>query len=130
MGSRFSGSKDDCVESFINPICLYKECVNISDDNALREIPMLLDRRASVWFQGVKSTINSWDEVLDGLRRTYGRVKPAHAVFRELFSKSQGNNEPTDVFVRNCRALLAQLPENPPLNEAGHDLWPSAQEYS
>ena len=40
--SRFAASKEECVDSFINAISLYKDCVSMSDDVAFRGLALLL----------------------------------------------------------------------------------------
>lgn len=108
--SRFGGTKDEDVEAFINATSIYKECLQITEANALKGLPMLLDGQAATWFQGTKSLVLSWEDALKGLRHAFGRNLPPHKIFTELFSKPQGEKEQTDKFVSNCRALLSQLP--------------------
>ncbi|XP_033213984.1 activity-regulated cytoskeleton associated protein 1-like [Belonocnema kinseyi] len=57
--SRFDGSKDTDVNAFIDAIQIYKECTNISDENALKGIPMLLNGFAATGWKGVKSSVNT-----------------------------------------------------------------------
>ncbi|KAK4874667.1 hypothetical protein RN001_014027 [Aquatica leii] len=110
--SRFDGKKDSDVNAFIDAIETYKECTNVSDTNALRGLPMLLDGFAASWWQGVKDDVNAdtWPKAVDLLRLTFGPKKPAYRVYRELFSLEQSAKTPTDVFVCNCRQILAHLP--------------------
>lgn len=86
--SRFSGRKEESVEAFINAITTFKDCVNMTDANALKGLPMLLDSTAATWWQGCKNTVPTWDDALISLRRAYGINKPAHVIFRELFPPS------------------------------------------
>lgn len=74
---------------------------------------MLLTRSAAVWFQGVKKTLTTWEGTVKALRAAYGPAKPAHQIYRELFSKEQTNDQTTDVFVSYARVLFSQLTENP-----------------
>lgn len=115
--SRFGGKKDEDCDAFIDAISVYKECLNISDDNAIKGLPMLLDGLAATWFQGAKNSFTSWAEVLTALRRAFGFNKPSHQIFKELFSKQQADRESTDVFVNSARALLARLPATPVLDQ-------------
>ncbi|KAK4879151.1 hypothetical protein RN001_007297 [Aquatica leii] len=48
--SRFCGMKEKNVDAFINAISIYKECLYITDENALRGLPMILDSSAATWF--------------------------------------------------------------------------------
>lgn len=114
--SRFSGNKDEDVEAFINAITVYKDCVNVSNGNAVKGLPMLLDNHAATWWQGIQSTISTWDEALLALRHSYGLNMPSYKIFKELFSREQKDREPTDIFVNACRALIARLPKPPELH--------------
>ena len=115
--SRFSGAKGECVEAFINAIEMYKGCLNVSDENALRGLPMLLDGAAATWWQGVKDTFEVWEDAVKAVRHSFGENKPPYKIFRELFSREQSLSEPTDIFVSHARALLAKLPPTPKLDE-------------
>jgi hypothetical protein len=61
---------------------------------------------------GAKKDFSSWEEALAGLEETFTIRKPPYEIYRELFSREQGPQEPTHSFVFRCRALLAQIPEN------------------
>ncbi|XP_018560983.1 uncharacterized protein LOC108903332 [Anoplophora glabripennis] len=110
--SRFSGSKVSDVNAFIDAVEIYKDCTHVSDENALRGLPMLLDDFAARWWHGVKSTITTWDAAVDLLKRTYGPVKPPYRVYRELFASEQDLITPTDIFICKARGILSQLPAN------------------
>lgn len=115
--SRFSGKKEENVEAFIDAITVYKGCVGVSDENAVKGIPMLLDGQAATWWMGAKSSLQTWDNAIESLRYAFGVNKPNHKIFKELFEKEQRKDEPTDIFVNNARALLAKLSQDPPLHD-------------
>ncbi|KAH1001315.1 hypothetical protein HUJ05_009646 [Dendroctonus ponderosae] len=117
--TRFDGAKDSDVNAFIDAIGVYKDCTNISDQNALRGLPMLLDGFAATWFQGVKSSLTDWNRALILLRTTFGPSKPPYRVYRELFAHEQDIKMKSDIFICKARAVLAQLP-NDTLTEATH----------
>ncbi|KAF2902186.1 hypothetical protein ILUMI_04000 [Ignelater luminosus] len=116
-GSRFSGKTTEDVQAFIDAITVYKKCAQISDANALKGLPMLLDGLAAAWFQGANSLFQTWYEAIDGLKNAFGKKLLPHRISRDLFAREQRDDEPTDVFVSTSRALLAQLPETPVLDE-------------
>ncbi|KAJ8944361.1 hypothetical protein NQ314_009493 [Rhamnusium bicolor] len=116
--SRFYGKVNSNVEPFIDSIVMYKDCVDISDENALKGLPILLNEPASTWWQGIKSSITTFDEALLALRHAYGYAKPPHQIYRELFSREQNEDEPTDIFISKCRALLSYLPKSPAVHES------------
>ncbi|CAG5040918.1 unnamed protein product [Parnassius apollo] len=126
--ARFDGSKDVYVLAFIEAIEVYKECVAMEENIALRGLPMLLTGLAATWWLRVKQSVLTWTKAMQLLKHTYGARLPPHKIYRvffiiphkiyrELFSNEQGD-ESTDVFVCIARAQLAQLPpgtlaENP-----------------
>lgn len=116
--SKFSGRSDENVEAFIDSISIYKECVEISDDNALKGLSMLLHDEAAVWWQGVKSNISTFNDALEALRHAYGYAKAAYQIYCKLFAQEQRSDEPTDIFLSRSRALLSRLPDTHPVPEA------------
>lgn len=105
---RFNGLTD--VDAFIDALETYKECSGITDEHALRGLSMLLTDNAATYWQGVKSTINTWNEALSSLRSAYIVKLPPHRVFQTLFATEQSEGESTELFVCKVRALIAQLP--------------------
>ncbi|KAJ8712243.1 hypothetical protein PYW07_005085 [Mythimna separata] len=110
--SRFDGDKSSDVRTFIDAIVTYKECVSMEDHIALRGLPILLTDLAAKWWLGVKATVHSWKDALDLLLQTFGPRLPPHKLYRQIFSREQGNNESTDAFVCHLRSLFARLPPN------------------
>lgn len=108
--ARFNGTSKDSevVESFIDNILIYKECMNISDDHALRGLPLLLEGDAAIWWRGIKTSVTSWGESIKRLRGMYGLPNPGHKVLRNIFAREQGD-ERAEVFIPSVRALLSKL---------------------
>ncbi|KAH1004405.1 hypothetical protein HUJ05_005221 [Dendroctonus ponderosae] len=68
----------------------------------------LLTGCAATWWQGVKSSIFTFDEAVTALIQAYGYIKPPHQIYRELFAMEQGTHK-TDTFIGKARALLSHL---------------------
>lgn len=111
--SHFAGTEEEDVNAFIDAVETFRDCANVSDENALRGLPMLLTGAAAKWYQGVKGEVADWVEAVAALRAAYGAAKPAPLIYRELFSKEQDEHTPTDIFVSNARALFSMLQEKP-----------------
>lgn len=47
--SRYSGQKRESVEAFINVITTFKDCVNMSEANARKGLPLLINSTAATW---------------------------------------------------------------------------------
>jgi hypothetical protein len=106
---RFDGSPSADVEAFINCILVFKDCANVSDANALKGFAILLTDLAATWWNGIKHSIETFDDAVNRLRNAFGRKKPAHQIFREIFATEQ-NAKKTDIFICETRSLFAQLP--------------------
>ena len=106
--TKYGGRAEESVENFI-AIITYKECVNMSDENALRGLSMLLEGPAAVWWQGIKRSTRTWAEALVRIRSAFGEHDPPHRIYRKLFILSQ-EEERTDLFIAKVRALFAKLP--------------------
>ncbi|CAH1375920.1 unnamed protein product, partial [Tenebrio molitor] len=74
--SRFAGARGESVAAFIDAVTIYKDCVGVSDLNALKGLAMLLDGAAATWWQGTKATVDTWETAINALRRSFGEVKP------------------------------------------------------
>lgn len=107
---RFDGSPESDVDAFIDAVLTYKDCVNITDKNALRGLTLLLEGVAATWWSGIKSSVKTFDDAVKALKDGYSRKLPPHLVFREIFSREQEENETTELFVCHMRSLIAQLP--------------------
>lgn len=109
--SRYGGRPEESLDNFIDAVITYKECVNVSDENALRGFSMLLEGPAAVWWQGVKRSTVSWSEALTRIKSAFGDHDPPFRVYKQLFNLSQ-DLEHTDLFIAKVRALFAKLPKD------------------
>ncbi|KAF9821550.1 hypothetical protein SFRURICE_014314 [Spodoptera frugiperda] len=109
--ARFDGTSPDAevLEAFLVAVEIYKECAAVSDEHALRGLPMLLEGEAAVWWRGVKASVTTWADATARLRATYGVAQPAHLILREIFAKEQ-QEERAETFICRVRALIARLP--------------------
>lgn len=109
--SRFDGQSRDpeVVEAFINSVEIFKECSSVSDDLALRGLPMLLHGEAAVWWRGVRTEVSSWPEAVKRLRYMYGVPRPGYKIFRNIFADEQ-NGELADTFIVKIRSMISKLP--------------------
>lgn len=113
--ARFNGSEKGDVESFLDAVLTFKDVCNVTDDNAVRGLSMLLEGQASKWWLGVKQTISTWNEAEKALRDAFSKKLPPHLVYREIFAREQKEDELTETFVCNVRSFFAQLPYTLPL---------------
>ncbi|XP_049886766.1 uncharacterized protein LOC126381310 [Pectinophora gossypiella] len=107
--AHYSGSPEESLENFVDSVEIYKSCLNVSDENALRGFPMLLTHSAALWWQGVKDSTYTWKDALLRLQGAFGERRPPYRIYKQLFSLVQAE-ENTELFVAKVRALLSRLP--------------------
>ncbi|KAJ8707732.1 hypothetical protein PYW07_011409 [Mythimna separata] len=114
--ARFDGAarSTEALEAFVESVLVYKECASVSDEHALRGLPMLLTGDAAVWWQGVKSTVKTWDDAIRRLRFMYGAPRPAHRIFREIFAREQSDSDSVDSFISRVRSEISRVPYSIP----------------
>lgn len=104
----FRGQREPAVvEEFLSAICIFKELNSISNTDALRELPLLLEDYAAAWWIGVQDTICTFEQAVALIRVTFS--PPDWRIFVDFFEIKQQKNEPTDSFVSKKRYLLSQL---------------------
>ncbi|KAG7302376.1 hypothetical protein JYU34_013885 [Plutella xylostella] len=95
-----AGRSADQLDAFIDAVQVYKECANVSDEHALRGLPMLLEGDAAVWWRGV-------------------RASPAAPARHVRHSTPGLQSVPRDIFETKERGTVESTPGNPPLSP-GH----------
>lgn len=75
----FNGKKDrETVEAFLTALQSFKDVENISDQDAIAGLPLVLYEEAAVWWQGTKKSITTWKGFEDGIRSQFAPKKPEH----------------------------------------------------
>ena len=70
--ARFKGQRDPAaVEEFLAAINVYKDLEKISDEDALRGMPLLLEGYAATWWIGVKDTITTFNGATNLNKKTF-----------------------------------------------------------
>ncbi|CAK9832644.1 Activity-regulated cytoskeleton associated protein 1 [Anthophora retusa] len=110
--ARYSGQRDRAIlEDFVTTTTIYKEIENITDDNAIKGLSLLLEDNAAIWWLGVKGTVKTWKKAAELLRDTFAPQRQAHEIYAEIFQTKQDPNKSTDAFIAEIRALFAELPQ-------------------
>lgn len=68
------------MEACIYAFRAYKYCLTVSDNHAVKGMSKLLTDSAATWRQGIKASVNTFDEALQALRHI-NIIK----VFREVY---------------------------------------------
>lgn len=118
--ARFDGSRDD-LNKFLVTICLFKDMEKVNEDVALNELPLLFEGEAAEWWEDVGGDVAKWSDAMAMLQDSFAPKRAAYEIYSELFSSKQDANAPTDEFIKQKRALLAELP-NPHPEEVQIDM--------
>lgn len=107
---RFNGTRNkEAVEDFLSSANFFKETEGITDENALKGLPLLLEETAHTWWSGIASSVTTWQEATELIREEFAPRLPAYKIYTEVFKSSQSKATPTGQFICEKRALLAQL---------------------
>ncbi|CAG9125568.1 unnamed protein product [Plutella xylostella] len=83
--ANFNGCRDSGrVEAFISAIEVFKKTENISDDDALMAIPLVLSDEAAVWWEGVKEDVKKWEDFITRLRHAFAPKKSAYMIYQDI----------------------------------------------
>ncbi|XP_063904794.1 activity-regulated cytoskeleton associated protein 2-like [Zophobas morio] len=72
------------VEEFITAANIFKDMEGISDQAAIAGLPLLLTAEANQWWNGVKSTIESWKHAIELIRKAFAPRRANHRLFLEI----------------------------------------------
>lgn len=121
--ARYNGTRNSSkLEEFLAAASTFVKCENITDNDTLLGLPLLLQDEAAIWWIGVKNTITTWEEFKSRIRQTFAPAKLPYQIYMDIFKENQSNNTPTDVFICKKRALLTTLPTNRHTEEQEIDL--------
>lgn len=109
LSARFIGNRSSHkVEEFISRCSIFKDINKISDENAIRGLPLLLEDFAATWWFGIKAGARTWIQACELIRKSFAPSKPAWRIFIDIFAHSQSDNEPNVAFIPKKRQLLRQ----------------------
>ncbi|KAI8437137.1 hypothetical protein MSG28_010487 [Choristoneura fumiferana] len=107
----YAGERDPTqVKNFLIAATCFKEVENMSDEDALRSLPLIFKDDAATWWNGISESVSSWTDFKDRLQSAFAPKKPAHQIYQELIGVHQKENELTEIFVAGKKDLIAQLP--------------------
>lgn len=82
LTARFNGARNlQKVEEFISRASIFKDINNISDENAIKGLPLLLEDTAATWWQGIKTEANTWAKACQLIQRAFSPAKPSWRVY-------------------------------------------------
>ncbi|XP_072947718.1 uncharacterized protein [Epargyreus clarus] len=108
--TKYDGERNhNKVEEFIASVSIYKKLENITDEDALEGLTLLLIGEAATWWSGIKPEVKKWNQALEAIRSAFAPKMQAYEIYMELFSKKQ-TKESIDEFLSEKRALMSKLP--------------------
>lgn len=109
----FDGSKELYkVEAFINEVKIFKTTEQITDADALQGLPLLFKKDAAIWWEGIRTTIITWDGAITSLRNAYAPPMKNYQLYTKIIESKQIENETTEKYICRQRALITRLEQN------------------
>ncbi|KAI5630861.1 hypothetical protein NE865_16428 [Phthorimaea operculella] len=100
----------ETLEAFLAAINVFKKVENISDEDALMGLPLVLKDDAATGWQGIKEKITVWSDFEKRIRHTFAPERPVHTIYEDIVNLKQGKT-PIDKHVAQKRVLFSQLPK-------------------
>ena len=108
--ARYSGTRgDNSLDRFLAEVDTYKAAERITDEDAVRGLPILLDGDAADWWDVERQKNLTWTEAIDNLKRAFNPKTPAYLIYQEIVAIKQTGDMTTGVFINKKRKLLSQL---------------------
>lgn len=117
----YNGDKNgEALEAFLSATSIYKGLEKINDENTIAGVPLLLTGEASIWWQGVKTEVGTWNDFQTRLRQAFAPKTMGYILYQDIVGTKQDVPTATESFVARKGALIAQLPK--PLPNETHQL--------
>src|SRR5580765_7534933 len=113
---KFSGTRGEDAETFLQRIEEGHELVPVSDEDILRCLPFFLTGIALHWFRGKKNRLTSWATFKHAWRTRFSDPDFQFALRDEIMRRTQGENEPVADYLTCLNALFDRV--SPPWSEA------------
>ncbi|XP_037302597.1 activity-regulated cytoskeleton associated protein 1-like [Manduca sexta] len=113
----YNGVRDtETVESFLAATSVFKSVEQISDEDAIKSIPLILKEEAATWWNGVKKEVMGDFE--SRVRHAFAPKRPAYQLYQNIVGQNAKRKTGTfDALLKAARGveqLLTEkkLPEN------------------
>lgn len=94
----FSGTRDtETVETFLASAAVFKSVEDISDEDAIKSVPLILKEEAATWWNGVKNQVVTWSDFEARIRHAFAPKRPAYQLYQNIVCIKQEEDELTGV---------------------------------
>lgn len=100
---------DQSLCSFLAEVEDRRTAKGIAKEELFRSAGELLGGTALVWYRSKRDAINTWDEFVARLRKTFLDPDYDHQLMEEIRKRTQGHQESIAIYIAKMQALFARL---------------------
>lgn len=113
-GITFTGELNgSSVNAFLERIEEIREARHTSKEELWVSSIDLFEGPALIWFRSVRSTLNSWDELVEALRLDFQSPSYEEDLWTEIRQRTQGPTERVGIYIATMENLFSRLPTQP-----------------
>ena len=113
---RFSGSKESCIEEFLQRVEECRRLAYISDEDLLNAMTELMTGPALCWCRQLRSSWRTWNDFYEAARRNYGVDRDVQIrLLAEAQARRQGKSEPVRDYIFIVLTILSKMQEQMPV---------------
>ena len=106
--ARFNGNGDN-LQVFLAAANAYRLANDVPDVNAITSLPCLLLDQAGLWWESVKTDVNTWAEFERLVRFNFDGQWSNPLVMSKFFALQHDPTVTGELFIAKCRSLLSHL---------------------
>lgn len=112
--ARYNGPRgNNELDRFIAAIQIFKRAEQITDEDAVKGLAILLTDRAADWWEVERAQGEvTWNEAISKLQKAFDVRKPAYLIYQDITRITQDKHVSTSVFVNEKRKILSKLKFN------------------
>src|SRR3978361_855255 len=115
MGNSFFGAeRPDQVFEFLERIEELLQARGASKQDLFNSAVDLFKNNALLWFRSIKSTVSSWDGLIEALKKEFLPSSLDFDTWEHIRSRKQMFNEKCSVYIATMESLFNRLQDVPP----------------
>ena len=113
----FDGSNNLSADSFLTKIEDRRRLTQVTDDEMLLSLPVLLDGLALKWFKINEKNFYSWQKFKKEFKSHFGDDDFDRRIREQIHTRTQGKNERINEYLTNIQGLINRLDNEIPVFE-------------
>lgn len=112
LGIQYDGNPKGLL-SFIEKVEEVASARSVSKTDLFQSASDLFRDKATFWFRQVKSSVNSWDTLVEKLKKDFLPSDYEDEVWNQIKTRKQGRSEPVVLYIACMETLFVRLSHSP-----------------